>query len=323
MDRLAKEGEELQKFFDNIGFHGAGGDQYVGQGAIDFFLAGDGDDTIDMSESIFTIGSGGLGRDKITGAAGMSLIWGDNAMTLTQQPDQENESNRDEMIAVPGSGVNVFFGGFGPDKITGGGRLDFLFGDSLGVGIKVATKLSKSLADQKIDMVGTAPIATIGVGNDEIDGGLDIAIGADMIVGGGGNDDLKGSGLILSSGFTFGKANLSLLEVFSRVKNRNAKTTPDDEKEAKKLGKLFKFSPEIKIDSKPEEIDTVLGQGILSVIFGGKGIDRITTDSFYTYIDADEGNDIINSQAEGMTTSRGQQPGPLSVASFLAMPSRP
>ncbi|MFM2003423.1 MAG: hypothetical protein RI963_2849 [Planctomycetota bacterium] len=296
MDRLTAEAQQLQKFFDNIGFHGAGGDQYVGQGAIDFFLAGDGDDTIDMTESIFTIGSGGLGRDKITGAAGMSLIWGDQAVTLSENSSRENAGNRDEITAVPGSGLNVFFGDYGPDKITGGGRLDFLFGDSLGVGIKWTVELAKSFAEQKIEADGTAMIATIGSGNDEIDGGLDVAIGADMIVGGDGNDNLKGSGLIITSGFEFGKASLSLLEVFSRVKNRNAKTTPDDEKEVKKLGKLFKFGLGFEIESKPDEVDTVLGQGILSVILGGYGIDRINTESFYTYIDADEGNDIINSQ---------------------------
>lgn len=184
--------------------------------------AGEGDDVIDLSglsidSSHYVIIVGGAGKDKIRGAKGKNIVFGDNAVFVYNEngdivgiqevPVDSGNSGDDYIDLSASTSENIVFGGAGNDQILGGTGNDILVGD----GGKISVNFDDSFANAIIShtslsgeggndiIYGNAGSDRIygGAGNDSIDGGAGDDVihgekGDDRIGGGSGNDELYG-----------------------------------------------------------------------------------------------------------------------------------
>ena len=180
----------------DLAFGGGGNDTLYGRGLLSILLGNDGKDTIDATLSNFAVILGGLGNDTIKGADS-GVVFGDGFTHDTTCVSSTCTLNQDTITG--GTGVNVLIGGTGNDNIEGGGTVDIIFGDTFDLSYPQMVTYGKQLADFKITFLGAA-IVPVGAGKDTIDGKTG---GLDWIIGGDGDDTIKGSGVLWGDGFKF------------------------------------------------------------------------------------------------------------------------
>ncbi len=199
-------------------------------------LGGDGDDVIDLSgltveDGYAVIIKGGSGNDKIFGAHGLNIIFGDTGIARIEDDEKTNSRKFvvDAEVVADGAGDDVIIGnsdngkdsdnntiitrnfiagGAGNDRIYGGIGNDIIFGDGGKVEFDVAgvdDNAKKDIYKERATLEEYKSIAkAVVTDNDKVkisrtdisaDGGNDVILGGagdDYIYGGAGNDHVDG-----------------------------------------------------------------------------------------------------------------------------------
>ena len=138
-------------------------------------------------------------------------------------------------------------------------------------------------------------MTTFGAGNDKLDGGYDIAFGVDFIAGGRGDDEITGMGFLVGSGFKIQPSfTVKLTEIFSKKDTGDTQSSKDEHKKTGKRAKIFDYSIGWDYVSSDTETNTITAVGPLSLVAGGKGVDKIFAKGYFSWIDGKDGNDIID-----------------------------
>ncbi len=279
-------------------FQGSGDDTIIGGANFDFVYAGDGQDTLEMSESAVALGWGGEGQDTIVGGKWASLMWGDSLIP-DDTTSQACNNCHDTITATPLSILNVFIAGEGNDTVLGGGIADIIVGDGITVDFVNAIKWTRDLKEGKFKPpVG---ITTTGSGNDTLDGnysqGFDFSTkGGDIIFGGGGSDTIRGAGFLVGSGFKITpEITLDITQLFGKTKSGQTESDNNESKSLVKKAKLLDFKGWEYVNSDTEG-DTITGVGPLDIIAGSSGADTIKAEGWYAWIDGKDGNDTIDAR---------------------------
>ena len=202
---------------------GAGKDNIKLTGTANYdieIMGGDGDDVIDLSALTMENGYaviiwGGAGNDKIYGAKGLNIIFGDTGVARIEEENGKRKYVIEANVDASATGDDIIigqpagdssknryfiFGGAGSDEIEGSNGKDVIFGD----GGKVEFTVGSSDTQKKIfeDISKEAKFAGIDGKNVVVsrtdisaDGGKDVIIagdGDDVIYGGAGDDNIDG-----------------------------------------------------------------------------------------------------------------------------------
>ena len=192
---------------------GDGDDLYLGSPGPNRVVGGNGHDSITGGVGDDTL-RGEDGDDVLVGGAGADLLWGHAGLdTLDGGDDNDYLDGGDDADALDGGGgLDVLVGGDGDDSVSGGFGDDWAEGDAgddvlvsmtadrdndsgafFALGGDGDDSLSGSRGDDSLD--GGAGNDTLrgGDGFDDLFGGLDDGVEADLLDGGAGGDGLVGA----------------------------------------------------------------------------------------------------------------------------------
>ena len=167
---------------------GSGNDDLTGGDGDDALNGDSGNDTLDGGEGDDVLW-GGSGNDELTGGGGNDELHGgsgDDTLNAGAGDDiVDSGSGNDTINGGAGAGDDVYVGGPGKDAVTYGST-------SLGVNVNLTTGIATG-TEINTDTLASIENATGGAGNDTLIGDinnndLDGGIGADIMIGLGGND---------------------------------------------------------------------------------------------------------------------------------------
>jgi Ca2+-binding RTX toxin-like protein len=210
-----------------------------------------------------------------------------------------------DTVIRAGSGINLVAGGAGNDDIKGGDDLDVLIGEGFGLSVSDLQDFLESLSNAATSPIQLASIAlaSVGMGNDTIDGGA----GFDVLMGGPGSDQIisgSGGGLLLGDSL---RAEVSLTANLHDFLNASSF---DDAKAA--LENLLEFNAGIVLDGAGN--DTIQGGSGVELVIAGDGndtfdaVDPATPSAPGGIVDiifGNGGDDTINDRAADFTVAFG------------------
>lgn len=285
--------------------------------------AGDGNDTFDLSNlemasDKFVVFIGGAGNDRIKGAKGKNIIFGDNgtvvydsngAVLYCESLYDSGVAGNDYIdLSNSSADGNIVFGGAGNDEIIGGSGSDFLIGDSGRVsatGEVSKTSLNRDGGNDIIYGLNGDDKIYGGAGNDQISGGAgDDTIygekGDDRIWGGSDSDTIHGGdGMDYIVGDTIADSD-TLQTYFSsnvgKVLTTDFKNAYNDGSKAIKIDSFKNKgswgAPSIS-DTGSGDKDFIYGENDQDVIIAGEGDDEVYGGIGNDLIHGGDGNDRL------------------------------